>query len=1315
MITKRVFLYCLTIVLSLAAAIPIQGRPEEKYPHFEHIDTRGHAVHSICRDSEGIVWVGTTNGLTTLAQLQSSNPFSYIRHEALNQLIIVIKKDNVGRLWLRTHANQILVYDPHRNHLITDVRAYLKGLTLPYANERLAIISSDGNLWLSYGKGVFCYDFKNKSCKRISMPAHSGNILALQSNGNDVFVVTPNNIFCIATHKNNVESVVKTPHTLTNDHFIILRDKVHNMWLAAGNHLYRLDNDSKEWIDINNVHNVKSIVTTRSAYTFVATTNNGLYIFSPNSEELTNFTQAPPNTEGLLTNHIEKLYYSEELDAVVVSYNKGNLSIITPNTDKYIFFSLASAASQYHPEDVISLANSSDSKYFWAGSEDGGIFRLKSSGDLSILENRYRGSTVTALFSDSQHHLWTGVYNVGLVADDGRRFLQDKSPYSIVQPIPGGQLFVAVLGNGIMAVNPITGATETVPTENPWITDLTTAGGKLYAVTNEFIYEVNAANLATKKIPISTLGKDNHMMQGHRDIYADKRGWLWMVSGVNHSPIYIYETSTGKTHTLKSMEKFIVMSICADNDGNMWCATDQGLVRITHDGKRFIFNRYLFNINYDFHYNQRALFSLENGNMVAGTDRGIIGFNPRLLVEDKKAKAKPEAPIITMLRINGEIQTPESLSGKHMSADTQEDVIYTRYLDLGHESKNLFIVCRPRGFMTEITDQYYYQLRGHSNNWLPVTNNSLTLSNLVPGEYDLILRTGPQEDDTAEEFHMMHIRIRPPFWLSPWGIALWTAIAAIIGSALFFFIRNRRNYKRQLRRIARQKQEEEKLNEMKTRFFTNISHDLRTPLTLIIAPADQLIKRFTDKPDGGNTLTLLGTIKHNADRLLTLANQILDVRNFDSNYEALQKTPTNIGKLLSEMAEAFYSMAEKRKIKFNVNLPQEQHIVQIDSDKVGKIVNNLLSNSFKFTPDGGEISLDCTVEPAEKESLITLRVADTGGGISEEELPHIFERFYYSKQLKTNHESSGIGLNIVKQYTDLMGGTISVDKNSPQGTIFTISFPAEEVASPDATQPQTNTQHPSTVLVVDDNTDLLSYITISLQDDYNVITATNGNEALNILADEEKTIDVVVSDVMMPGINGFELTKRIKNDINLSHIPVILLTAKALEEDQLEGLQMGASDYITKPFNIDILRLRINAWMERRQATQERFSTQQEVEPEELTITTLDEQLLQKAVSVVSEHMHEPDFNVDQLASILGIHRTGLNRKLQFITGKRPILFIRSLRLKRARQLMDADPSLPISQVAYKVGFNNPKLFAKHFSEEYGCLPSEYKSKNNAE
>lgn len=1284
-------------------------------PHFEHIYTRGHAVHSICRDADGIVWVGTTNGLTTLAQLKSNNPFSYTRHEALNQLIDDIKKDNTGRLWLLTHANHILVYDPHRNSVITDVDSYLKSLNIPYVNERLTIIGPKGKLWTSNAKSVVCYDFKEKTTRNVPLPAKSGNIIALHSNGDDVFVVTQNNIYSIATPKNTAENIGTTPYPIKNNDFILKRDMGKNLWLAIDNRLLRLDRKNKEWREINDIKNVKGIVATIWGHIFVATTNYGVYEFLPGSTQPLNFRQAPPNTNGLLTSHIEAIYYSETLDAVVVTYYKCNLSVITPNTYFFNTYSLATPASNYQPEDVISIAKAADDKSFWAGTEDGGIFRMKSTGNLEILENKLRGNAITALFTDSERHLWTGIYNGGLTADNGRHFLQGLSPYAIAQPIEGGRLFVAVLGQGIMALDPKTGDTQRIPTDNPWITELAAASGKLYAVTNDYIYEVDAATLGVKKTPLTVLGNNNRMRQGHRDIFADKQGRLWMVSSVNHSPIYIYEPATGKTHTLESMSKFIVMAINADNEGNVWCTTDQGLVRIVNDGKRFSFYKYSFNMSSDTHYNQRALHTLDNGYMVAGTDHGIIEFSPKMIAEGKKLHAEPQAPIIAMLRINGEIMTPQTLAGR---GNEQSDVIYANTLDLGYEEKNIFVVCQPRGFTTGMEEQYYCQLKGYSDNWIPMNDNSIMLPNLRPGEYDFLVRSASQED--AEAFSMLHIRIRQPFYFSTWGIMLGTAIAAIVGSIVFFLIRNRSRYKQQIRRIARQKKEDERLNEMKTRFFTNISHDLRTPLTLIIAPADQLIKRFTDKPDGDNTLTLLGTIRKNADRLLTLSNQILDVRHFDNGYEALQKTPTDIGKMLNDLSEAFTSMAEKRRIRLSVNVPQEQHIVQIDSDKVYKIVNNLLSNSFKFTPDGGEISLDCNVEPAEKESMITLRVADTGGGINEKDMPYIFERFYYSKRLKTSHMSSGIGLNIVKQYTDLMGGTIKVEKNSPQGTIFTIAFQAEEVATPNSQHPSPithnptpDTQHPSTVLVVDDNTDMLSYIAASLKDGHNVITATNGSDALSILADEEQTIDVVVSDVMMPGIDGFELTRRIKNDINMSHIPVILLTAKALEEDQLEGLQMGANDYITKPFNIDILRLRINAWMERRQAVHERFNTQQEVEPEELAITTLDEQLLQKAVTAVSEHMHEPDFNVDQLASILGIHRTGLNRKLQFITGQRPILFIRTLRLKRARQLMDADPSLPVSQVAYMVGFNNPKLFAKHFNEEFGCLPSEYKNKNN--
>lgn len=617
--------------------------------------------------------------------------------------------------------------------------------------------------------------------------------------------------------------------------------------------------------------------------------------------------------------------------------------------------------------------------------------------------------------------------------------------------------------------------------------------------------------------------------------------------------------------------------------------------------------------------------------------------------------------------------------------------------------------------MSEIAEQYYFQLKGYNNQWLPASDNSISLSNLQPGNYDLMLRTAPPGDPSSEDIHMLHIRIRQPFWLTPWGIALWLSLAAIIGTMLFYFFRNRHIYQRQIRHIERQKRQEAELNEMKTRFFTNVSHDLRTPLTLIIAPVDQLIKQFTEHPTKDNTLRLLDTVKRNANRLLSLTNQILDMRESEINYESLQKTPTDIGKLLGEVAATYLALAEKRNISFSVKMPEEQHILQIDSEKIYKIVSNLVSNSFKFTPDGGSITLDCAILPTDEGATMTLRVADTGMGISEKDLPHIFERFYYSKQLHSSHKSSGIGLNIVKQYTELMDGTVSVERNTPRGTVFTLDIPVDELNQ--QTGPQEDRQEEGekdnrpTILIADDNTELLSFIANSLNEEYNIVAVTNGEEALRVLADEQQTVDVVVSDIMMPGIDGLELTRRIKEDVNLSHIPVILLTAKALEEDQLKGLQMGANDYITKPFNADILRLRIRAWMQRRQVARERFSEVPVVEPEKLAITTLDEQLLQRTVSVVSEHMHDPDFNVDQLASLIGIHRTGLNRKLQFIVGQTPIVFIRTLRLKRARQLMEADPQLPVSQVAYQVGFNNPKIFSRYFAEEFGCKPSEYTKK----
>ena len=1285
--------------------------------HFEHFDTRGHTVYGICRDAEGIVWVGTSNGLTTLAQLRGMFPFIYTRHEALNQIIHNISQDNINRLWLTTHTDHLLVYDARKNKVITDVPSYLEQLGMPGISERLTIVDQQGRLWTSNGKTIYCYDFSKKKLLKVSLPANSGNIMALQYGGDGIIAATASQVYSIAEPSFRTKHIGPTPQAITSHQAIMVRDKLHNLWVATDNKLFRMTEGSSQWTDISDVHHVKGIVATPSGKTVVATSNYGLYVFEPtkSSEQRpsVHFTQTPPNTDGLKNNHIESLYFNDKLQAIVIGYHKGDMSIATPRREKYDIYSLATAANQYHPEDIISFSPAKDGRSFWAGSEDGGMFLVENSTTMSIQENRHRGSSIVSLFTDSQQHLWTGIYNKGLLTDDGRILFPGNSPYSIVQPIAGGRLFAALLGRGIVAIDPQTGETTNIPTDNPWINNLTSHNGLLYAVTNDYIYEINATTLSQKRIPISTFGPRNKMMEGQRRIIVDKHGWLWALSNINHSPIYIYETTTGKTHILKEMEKYIVYSICADRNDNMWCTTDQGLVRITTDGSRFSYSKYLSSIQSGFHYNTRALYALPDGNMVAGTDHGLIRFNPQLLAEDTERDNPSQAPVITLLRINGVIQQPypEDAPDKEIKRNgIGGDIIYLSELDLGHEEKNLVIGCRPRGITTETASPYYYNLKGFSDEWLPTTNDLIILSNLPSGKYELMVSTSPTGADDAEQYSLLHIRIRPPFWSSPWGIFLWSVLGALLCALLYRYFRNKRNYRNELLRIEQQKKQEEELNKMKTRFFTNVSHDLRTPLTLIIAPVDELISRFSKHPTEGDTLKMLTTIKKNAAHLRSLVNQMLDVRLLEAPYEKLQTSPTDIGNMLRQLSEAYSTQAEKRGITFSINVPDEQHIVNIDSDKLGKIVNNLLSNSFKFTPDKGSISLSCTLKPTENGNRLDLRIADTGEGISEKDLPHIFERFYYSDQLHSSHESSGIGLSIVKQYTELMGGTVTAANNQPHGAVFTISIPTETIHQ----HPTSITHHPdpTTILIVDDNTDLLNFMVSSLQSEHHVITASSGEEALEILNDEQTDIDVVVSDVMMTGIDGLELTRRIKEDVNLCHIPVILLTAKALEEDQLKGLQMGANDYITKPFNVDILRLRIKSWMQWRQSAHEIFSSQSDEDLEGLGITTIDQQLLQSVISAINDHMHEPDFNVDQLASLIGLHRTGLSRKLKFITGQTPIIFIRTMRLKRARKIMEADPSLPISQVAYKVGFNNPKAFSRYFTEEFGCKPSEIKKQN---
>ena len=523
-----------------------------------------------------------------------------------------------------------------------------------------------------------------------------------------------------------------------------------------------------------------------------------------------------------------------------------------------------------------------------------------------------------------------------------------------------------------------------------------------------------------------------------------------------------------------------------------------------------------------------------------------------------------------------------------------------------------------------------------------------------------------------------------------------------------------------MQQIEQEAERKEEINQMKFRFFTNISHELRTPLTLIIAPLEELLK----KPENDAQKNTLQLMYRNAQRLLMLVNQLLDFRKGEMSGHHLFLSEGDIIAYIHEVCNSFLLMADKKHIQFSFFSSVESFSMAFDADKIGKVVMNLLSNAFKFTPEGGRVTIMLEYIEGEKEAL-EIKVSDTGIGIPDSEKEHIFDRFYQTEHKGMEETTgSGIGLSLVRDFVRLHEGTVEVFDNIGTGAVFVVHLPVKHVdvkaelpkpsLIPQVEDENQETDIESTdrsnfplVLVVDDNEDFRLFMRHSLELQYRVLLASNGEEAWEKVQNEHP--DLVISDVMMPGMDGNELCKLIKEDKQTAYIPVILLTARQAVESKVKGLQIGADDYVTKPFNMTILVLRIRKLIELsryRQATQATI----DLAPSDIVITSLDEKLIEKAIKYVEDNISRSDLSVEELSRALGMSRVHLYKKLLQITGKSPIEFIRVIRLKRAAQLL-RESQLHVSEVAYEVGFNNPKYFSRHFKDEFGVLPSAYQEK----
>ena len=770
------------------------------------------------------------------------------------------------------------------------------------------------------------------------------------------------------------------------------------------------------------------------------------------------------------------------------------------------------------------------------------------------------------------------------------------------------------------------------------------------------------------------------------DVSMDRQKGLMMLA--HPDGVTVYDT---KCDTLSYIRRNndIVKGLARDRDGAYWiCTTSGSIVGIQTkrqaEGLEIIRRSFLPSVGMpQFYFNGDAMTCSAQGEILMGGTEGYMSINPRQLMATKTEEYS---------LIISEIAVGDSLLNEHTT--TVQLNYDDAYLSVRFFSGSLENVQRIR---------YAYRLVGQMNDWVMTDQNYVSFHTLPPGNYTLQLCVC-REDGSMSKPCELRISVAPPFYRTT---LMYIVYALIVITLLYLQWRNMR--KRQQERTEKQRQQMERqkieqITEMKLQFFTNISHDLRTPLTLIISPLEHIMKKLEDGRTPENMMAQLKNVYKNAQLLLKEVSALLDFRRLDAGGETLNLQSGDIVDHLNSILVSFGDYAEERGIRLSFEHDVDSYVMDYDREKMNKVVYNIFSNALKFTPSGGSVALAFRIDG----DNAIISVADTGKGIPDSDKPNIFKRFYQSASNDSSQTGSGIGLHIASDYVQLHKGTISVSDNQPVGSIFTITLPARSgERTMDGYEPTENSQQ-KTLLIVDDNKDMLQFVSSCMKEDYQVYTATDGAAALELLQREQ--IDLIISDVMMPGIDGFELCRRVKSDINLSHIPVILLTARTTDVSRIEGLQLGADDYLTKPFNVEVLRLRVQKFIDWEQDNHRQFRQKMDIEPSEITITPLDEQFIQKAIALVEKNISDSEFSVETMAAEVGMARTTLYKKLMAITGLGPAEFIRTIRVKRGKALLETS-QMQITEIAYAVGFTTVKSFTMNFKAEYGMTPTEFRQK----
>ncbi|MDO6492713.1 MULTISPECIES: two-component regulator propeller domain-containing protein [unclassified Cellulophaga] len=1298
------------------------NRETEEFTTYKHDPNDDNSLKSnyvtvLFRDSSNRLWVGTVKGVSMVDLNEPTDSLKFKHYNLYQNSSRPIKntnnvssffEDSKHQVWIGginglsklSRDNNGDIYFQSVNHLIN----------LPSVNVKAIAEDSYGNLMLGTSNGLYKYS-PYKDTNQIEL-LQEGTYNAISINNNHIWAGRDNGLLEFS----NISSTAK-PELIS---------------------VYKYD--PKNPSNSLSKNAIKSLFIDHTGIIWAGANGGGVNKFDPHRKQFSHIKKSlDPNS---LSNDKVRAIFEDSRQNLWIGTEGGGLNFLKKNniTKDFNQFQHFNNVNKIFAIEEIELKNKR--KIFIGGEFSPGLYEIDVTNDKKLSENDLKlipdiSGSVFSILQDKEKNIWIGTYNDGvhrwLINKDGSTFTKDilkqnnnqqySLPNNIIRDIfedsKGNKWFAT--GNGLSKLTP-----EQQNSKNP-----------------KFITFKNNPNDDT------TLSH-NYILT----VFECKSGTIWVGTfggGLNKLIVNKDKTIGFKRYTEKEgLPNNVIKGILEDNQGNLWISTNNGLSKFNPTDESFQ--------NYDVNdglqsneFSELTALKTKEGQLFFGGVNGFTTFYPEEIISNK---IKAETVLTNFSIFNKPVAIGERINGRVI---LDKSINAIDKIKLKYSENNFSFEFAALHYAASRKNKYAYKLEGFDKDWIYTTskNRYATYTNLEPGSYVLKIKASNNDyiwDETPIE---LKIDVTPPWWRTTLAKVLYVLLAVVLLLAFrrYTIIRSAEKHKLELDHLEKEKHEE--IHRLKLEFFTNISHEFRTPLTLIKGPLDFLLKKAdTISPKEAKDQYVL--MRKNTDYLLRLVNQLLDFRKMDHGKMSLNLSKNNIVEFLKDVGEPFQFLSRKKNINFKINVSNESILSWFDPDAVEKIINNLLSNAFKFTPENGSIKLDIFngkdfIKPADidlnidQSKYIVIQVKDSGPGIPAHRLQHIFERFYTDIGITThvNTKGTGIGLSFTKNLVELHQGIIKVQSDSENGSTFYVWLPKDKetyqekkelnfhevfeentfISKVDAEShaisfmddiiDQNMTRSRSKLpilLIIDDNQDIRSFIKKGLGESYYVYEAENGEKGLELA---KKFIpNIVITDLVMPVMDGIEFCNQIKSTQETSHIPVVMLTAKTSQEKEIEGLKTGADAYIRKPFDLELLELKLSNILNDREKLRKKFNREITLQPNEVTVTSSDETFLQNAIEIVEKHMMNSEFSVEMLVKEMNMSRSNLYLKIKELTGLSSSEFIRNIRLKRAVQLFEKS-DLSVKEIMYMTGFNTASYFSKCFKKQFGVVPSKYIRINN--